>query len=116
MHDFRKLIVYQRALTYSKTARAVTEFFPKEEAFVLSSQLRRASDSIVLNLAEGAGNSSQKEFRKFIGYSIRSGYECLGCVDIAHTNGFIDNQNYNTLRNEADEIISMLIGLQRKVH
>ena len=65
MHHFRKLEVYKRALLFSKTVRAVTRKFPKEELFTLTSQFQRAVDSVVLNIAEGAGSGSKKEFSKF---------------------------------------------------
>lgn len=51
---------------------------------MLTSQFRRAADSIILNIAEGAGNRSKVEFLPLLaglGYFIRSGYECVGCID-----------------------------------
>lgn len=116
MHDFRKLDVYQRALRFGKAVRIVTRRFPREELFVLTSQFRRAADSIVLNIAEGAGNVSKKEFEKFLGYSIRSGYECLGCADISITQCYIDEKEHRALCGEIDELVSMLVGLQRSLH
>jgi len=46
--------------------------FPKDEIFNLSSQIRRAVDSIALNISEGSIGQSNPEFKKFIGFSIRS--------------------------------------------
>ena len=113
MHRFRELNVYQRSLQLTKTVREVTRAFPKDEQFVLSAQFRRAADSIPLNISEGAGNESKKEFKRFLTYSIRSGYECIGCIDIAVTNGYIDKQKYFELDKEIHEVIAMLVGLQR---
>ena len=76
MHKFKELDVYKKALTFTRVVRETSKRFPKDELFVLSSQFRRAADSIVLNIAEGAGNSSKKEFARFLDYSIRSGFEC----------------------------------------
>ncbi len=115
MHDFRKLEVYRRALKFTRTIRRITSKFPKEEMFVLTPQYRKAADSIVLNIAEGAGCSSKKEFSKFLGYSIRSGYECGGCADIAATQNYIDPKEYQAVTEETNEIVSMLVGLQRTV-
>jgi four helix bundle protein len=115
VHDFRKLDVYRRALEFSSTVRRVTRTFPKDEMFVLASQYRRAADSIVLNIAEGAGSGSKKEFAKFLGYSIRSGYECSCCADISTKEKFITKEEYANLLDETDQIISMLIGLQRSL-
>jgi hypothetical protein len=55
MHKFKELDVYKKALTFTRVVRETTKRFPKDELFVLSAQFRRAADSIVLNIAEGAG-------------------------------------------------------------
>ena len=68
MHKFQDLIVYQKSLLFTLQVRDVTRCFPKDELFGLQSQFKRASDSIVLNIAEGAGNSSDKEFVRFLDF------------------------------------------------
>lgn len=115
MHRFRELNVYQRSLQFTKTIRQIVKKFPKNEQYVLSSQLMRAGDSIVLNIAEGAGNLTPKEFARFLTYSIRSGYECIGCIDIAMINDYLDKQKHSELDKEMHEIIAMLVGLQQSV-
>ena len=113
MHNLRKLKVYTKALEFTKTVRFATRKFPKDELFSLTSQFRRAADSIVLNIAEGAGNRSEKEFAKFLDYAIRSGHECIGCTDVALTNGYISDSVHTEMFKNADELIAMLIGFQR---
>lgn len=115
MHNFRKLSVYSKALMFNKLVRSVTRKFPKDEIYSLTSQFRRAADSIVLNVSEGAGNRSNKEFAKFLDYSIRSGHECVACSDIAITNEYINETIHQELFSRADEIIAMLVGLQRSL-
>src|SRR3990172_4630040 len=115
MHQFKELQVYKKALQYSKFVRETTKKFPKDELFGLTSQFRRAADSIVLNIAEGAGNSSKKEFSKFLGYSIRSGFECLGCSDISLESGFLDATLHTELTKGANELVAMLYGLQKSL-
>ena len=105
--------VYQKALAFTKIARSVTKNFPRDELFSLTSQFRRAVDSIVLNIAEGAGNRSDKEFAKFLDYSIRSAHECIGCSDIALVNEYVNEKTHGEIFEKADEIIAMLVGLQR---
>ncbi|MDD8019475.1 MAG: four helix bundle protein [Bacteroidota bacterium] len=114
MHKFQDLIVYQKSLTFTKTVRETTFRFPKEELFGLSSQFKRAADSITLNIAEGAGNSSDKEFVRFLDFSIRSAFECLACVDIALANKFVEKDMHDTLYNQINELIAMMYGLQKK--
>ncbi|MDE3057928.1 MAG: four helix bundle protein [Bacteroidota bacterium] len=116
MHKFRELKVYQKAVVLSHNVRELTKKFPKEEIYVLSSQLRRAADSIALNTAEGAGNSSRKEFSKFIGYSVRPAYECIACLDIAEKSNYNSDAERKRYFAQIDEIIAMLIGLQKSLN
>lgn len=115
MHRFHELHVYQRSLEFTRTARQLVKRFPKDEQFVFSSQLRRAADSISLNISEGAGNDSVKEFSRFLSYSIRSGYECVSCLDIALTNVFIDKEKYAEAAGELQEITAMLVALRQSL-
>jgi four helix bundle protein len=114
MHKFQDLIVYQKSLLFTSKVREVTQVFPKDELFGLNTQFKRASDSIVLNIAEGAGNSSGKEFVRFLDYSIRSAFECMGCTDIAFVNKYIDKELHDNLYKQINEIVAMLYGLQKK--
>lgn len=116
MHKYEDLNVYKKALIYTKTVRNSTKVFPKEELYSLTSQFRRAADSIVLNITEGAGNYSDKEFAHFLTYSIRSGFECKGCVDIAITNEYISEHDGNNLKNDANELIAMLDDLYKTLN
>lgn len=116
MHRFKDLMVYRKALEFTRFVRSVTSTFPKEEAFGLVSQFRKAADSIVLNIAEGAGNSSQKEFARFLDFSIRSGFECIACSDIAVLNGYIQDNTYDQLSTRVNELVAMLHGLKKSLH
>src|SRR5262245_55255526 len=104
MHRLRELQVYRKALVYTRLVRTMTREFPKEELFVLTSQFRRAADSIALNIAEGSGNNSNKEFSRFLGYSIRSGFECIGCADIALENELISRLRHQDILSAVNEI------------
>lgn len=87
--------------------------FRKDELFVLSAQFKQAIDSIVLNIAEGAGDSSDKEFVRFLGYSLRSAFECIGCLDIAMKNKYIDVETHSSMTGKSNEIVAMLYSLQK---
>ncbi len=113
MHKFQDLIVYQKSLDFTVIVREVCQKFPKDELYVLSSQFKRACDSIVLNISEGAGDSSDKEFVRFLGYSLRSAFECIGCSDVALKNKYIDEKTYKNLFAKSNEIIAMLYSLQK---
>jgi len=61
----KKLDVYQIALNLLKTVYHLTKAFPREEQFLLTSQLRRASISVCSNIAEGAARKSKSEKKRF---------------------------------------------------
>ncbi len=115
MNRFKNLRVYEKALDYSFAVRQCVRKFPKEEMFGLISQWRRAADSIVLNIAEGAGNSSKLEYARFLDIAIRSGFECLACLDIAIRSKYVDKINYDELSSQTNEIIAMLDGLKKAI-
>lgn len=50
---FEKLIVWQKALDLSDEVNKLVKTFPKEELYILTSQIKRAADSVTLNIAEG---------------------------------------------------------------
>ncbi len=116
MHKYQDLKVYQKALVFTTTVRSTTKDFPKEELYSFTSQFKRAADSIVLNITEGAGNYSDKEFTRFLTYSVRSGFECKGCIEIAFVNKYIDEKTKQNLLDSVNEIIAMLDGLYKSLN
>ena len=77
---FEKLIIWQDSMVFAEEIYKHSSQFPKDEVFNLISQIRRASDSIALNIAEGSILQSNPEFRRFLGYSIRSIAEVVTCL------------------------------------
>jgi four helix bundle protein len=80
---FEKLKVWQKSLDVTVDIYELTKKFPRQEIFGLTSQINRAADSISLNIAEGSTGQSDSEFNRFLGYSVRSGIEVVGCLHIA---------------------------------
>jgi four helix bundle protein len=93
----------------------MTKELPREELFSLTSQFQRAADSIVLNIAEGAGSESNKEFSSFLNHGIRSAFECIGCTDIALSNKFLTKELHTRSIESINEIIAMCHGLRRSI-
>ena len=75
MRPHENLTLWKKAIEFVVAIYKVTEAFPKEEKFGLTSQLRRASVSIVTNISEGAARRSSKEFRQFLSHSQGSASE-----------------------------------------
>ncbi|MFS4492204.1 four helix bundle protein [Maribacter sp. 2308TA10-17] len=77
MHDFQKLIIWQKSMNITEDVYRLSAEFPKEEKYGLTSQIRRSAVSVPSNIAEGAGRNSDKEFRQFLGISSGSSNELL---------------------------------------
>ena len=109
--NFEKLLVYQKSLDFVDLVYGVAKSFPAHEQFNLTSQLRRAANSIPLNLGEGRGGTA-KEFAQFIRISFRSLYECVVSSTIAKRQGYIKTETDRQIREKAMEIVKMLSGLK----
>lgn len=86
---FEKLIVWQNAMHFWEDINRLFYKFPKEEVYNLSSQIRRAVDSIALNISEGAIGQSNPEFKKFVAYAIRSLTKVVHCLHKASSREYI---------------------------
>ncbi len=75
MHKFRELKVWQRAMKFTIMVYRETKASPSDERFGMISQVRRAACSIPMNIAEGAGNDSDKEFCRYLEMALRSSYD-----------------------------------------
>ncbi len=108
-------MVWQRSLKYTLAVHQLTTGFPSSEQYVLGQQMKRAADSICLNIAEGSTGQTNKEFARFISIASRSAYEVVACLHIGKLRGLVSDKDFETLHNEAEEIIKMLHGLRKSV-
>jgi four helix bundle protein len=93
----------------------MAEKFPYKFQYDLTSQIKRAAISILLNLAEGCGRNSDKDFNRFIMISIGSVYEVVACLDIALDNKLISQEVYQKFYYKAGGIKNQLGGLSKKL-
>lgn len=110
-YGFEKLIVWQKSMDFCADVYKVTNSFPKEELFGLTSQLRRASYSIPLNIAEGSASKSKKEFKYFLTIALRSQYECITLLKLSLRLSFLNKECFNELFNKCDEVGRLLNAL-----
>jgi four helix bundle protein len=115
MFKFEKLEVWQKAIEFGLEIHNLTRRFPKEELYILTSQIKRASDSIALNIAEGSTGQTNTEFSQFIGYAIRSAIEVVSCLYIGKKRDLISNQDFESLYAEIGTIIKMLQSLRKSL-
>ncbi len=109
--DFEKLEVYQRTVDFANIVYEVTKNFPKNEQFGIVSQLRRASLSISLNIAEGTGRYNNPERRQFYRMARASIYECVPLLELSFRQGYIDLKQHEKLKQECVELSKMVSGL-----
>jgi four helix bundle protein len=109
---FEKLIVWQKAADLSEMVNELVKHFPKDELYILTSQFKRAADSISLNIAEGSTGQSDPEFSKFLGYAIRSDVEVVGCLHLALRRKYITVAQFDNLCKKCEELLAMINGLR----
>ena len=76
---FEKLIIWQKAMDLAEEIHDLSKKFPKEEVYNFTSQIRRAADSIALNIAVGSISQTNPKQNRFIGYALRSLAEVVTC-------------------------------------
>lgn len=113
--NFENLRVWKKSLELTNEVYLLTKDFPKDEIYVLSSQIRRAADSVNLNIAEGSTGQSKAEFKKFLGYSIRSAIEVISCLYIGKERKIIADENFNRLYQEFEELIISIQALRKSL-
>ncbi len=111
MKDFRKLKVWEKAHLLTLKIYKITEVFPREELYGLTSQIRRASVSIPTNIAEGCVRSSDADFARFLYIALGSTSELEYLILLSKDLKIIKNELYIESDNEINEVKKMLISL-----
>jgi four helix bundle protein len=114
-HRFRELMVWQKAMDLAVGVYHFSRSFPKDEQFILGSQIRRAANSVPLNIAEGAGCRTDKEFAQFLGVAFRSCHEVATAAELAMRLGHVDLKSMQEIAVATDEVTNMIFGLMRKL-
>lgn len=86
--------------------------FPIEERFSLASQIKRAADSVVLNIAKGSTGRSVPEFKRFLRIALRSAIEVVACLFLAKMRKYIDEKLFNKYDTEYEILCKMVTRLR----
>jgi four helix bundle protein len=111
MFAHEKLQVYRKALDFAAKAAAWTSTWDKKHALV--DHLSRATESIVLNLAEATRQRGTPARLRIVDYAIGSSLECAGCLDVARIKELLTHQHCHQEKHLLCEITKMLIGLRK---
>lgn len=109
-HNFRELNIWREAMDIAKEVYAIAKSFPDDEKFGLTSQIKRCAISIVSNIAEGSGRTSNKEFTHFLNIALSSSYELETQLLIA--NDLFDN-DYSKSIERLHQLQKMIGGFKR---
>jgi len=102
----KDLIIWQKSMDLVEEIYQISSFFPKEEMYGLSSQIRRAIVSVPSNIAEGAGREGKKEFKKFLYIALGSISEVETQILIAKRLNYID---------ECDTILKKIWNIKKMI-
>lgn len=109
--NFETFTIYQDGLEFLKVIYIITKKFPKEELFGVTSQLRRAAVSIILNIAEGSSRT-RKDFAHFLTLSKGSCFECVAILEICRSQDYITEKEYNDLYEKLNKLSRMISKFQ----
>jgi four helix bundle protein len=115
MKTFRDLFIWQKAMTLVTKTYQLTQHFPKEESFGLTSQMRRCAISIPSNIAEGFGRETKKEFSRFINIGYSSLFEFQTQIEIAKNINYLTEQNFKTLYDDTRELEAMIVSFSKRI-
>jgi|SRR5437588_12470341 len=111
MGDYKKLDIWKKSHLLTKQVyKDVLPLMPMEERFALTSQLRRSAYSIPLNIVEGCGKNTNKDFASYLDNALGSAHEVEYTCYLIYDLGYVAQNTYNAINNEINEVKAMLIA------
>lgn len=113
---FRDFQVYKDAIIFRmKIKNLIKKHFPDEERYLLTDQLIRACNSIILNIAEGSDRATDRDFALFLNRSHASLAEVVACLDIALNDNYIIKTIYDQFIQEAESLANQITAFRRRL-
>ena len=113
MFDFEKLEVYQEMRRVNLAILRFLYTHPDQIDQYIQDQLKRASLSVLLNLAEGTGRTGTADKKRFYVMARASVYECAAILQLLSDIGFLEESLYRELYNGLEKVSRMLLGMIR---
>jgi four helix bundle protein len=108
---FESLRIWQLSLELADDIDLLAQTFPKHEIYSLASQIRRASNSVSLNIVEGSTGLTNAEFKRFLVIANCSALEVVGCLFLAKRRGYIADEKFGELYNKIEILVRMIQAL-----
>ncbi len=115
MRDFQKLLIWQKSHLLTVKIYTLTQSFPKQELYGLTSQMRISAASVPTNIAEGCGRNSNPELKRFLVIASGSLAELHYQLILCHDLKYLSDQSFEELTNEAVQIKKMLYTYGEKL-
>jgi four helix bundle protein len=115
MHNYRRLLVWERAHAMAVEIDRLTELMPRRNNADLISQIRRSAVSIPANIVQGSERTTDRDFGRFLEIALSSASELESHLQLAADTGKVPQGDFIRHRAELAEIRRMLVGLIRRV-
>lgn len=113
MHNFEKLIIWQKAMDIAVDIYEISLLLPEDERFNLIHQIKKCAVSIPSNIAEGAGRNSNKEYVQFLGIANGSTFELMTQLILAKRLKLINEEIVQPIIKQLNEISNMNFSFQK---
>lgn len=115
MKDFRSLKVWEKAHESTLKIYQITDSFPKQEIYGVTSQIRRAAISIPTNIAEGCGKDTDPELKRYCLIAMGSSSELEYLLLLAHDLRYFSEEDHLQIQNQLIEVRKMLNAFVQKL-
>ena len=105
---FEGLRIWHLSLELTDDVDTLVNTFPKHEMYSLSSQIRRAANSVSLNIVEGSTGLTNTEFKRFLVIANRSALEVVGCLYLATRREYVANEKFDALYSKIETLVKMI--------
>lgn len=112
---FEELKVWHKAVDLSNDIDLLVRNFPKIELYSLTSQMKRATDSVALNIAEGSTGQTIPEFKRFLDIALRSAIEVVACLFLAQKRSYIEMTEFKKFYDEYEIVCKMITKLHDSI-
>jgi four helix bundle protein len=114
-HNFKNLEVWKKSRAFVADIYQLSSPFHADETFGITSQLRRAAISISLNISEGSGRGSNREFVRFLDVSYASLLETENLLYLCLDPKMISEEQLHNYQTQLNDMQKMINGLQNSL-